>query len=101
MEKSLPFRISNRLIEENRMLAEENQVFRSCQSHPCDPLRIKMSEMKKWKDKFTVHVLCRAMNVSRGTFYNYHFRSKPKTVYEKTDEMLRPLMQAVFEESKE
>ena len=91
----------NRLIEENRMLAEENQVFRSCQCHPSDPLRIKMAEMKKWKDKFTVHALCRAMEVSRGTFYNYLFRSKPKTVYEKTDEMLRPLIQAVFTESKE
>jgi transposase InsO family protein len=91
----------NRLIEENRMLAEENQVFRSCQCHPSDPLRIKMAEMKKWKDKFTVHALCRAMDVSRGTFYNYLFRSKPKTVYEKTDEMLRPLIQAVFAESKE
>ena len=44
----------NRLIEENRMLAEENQVFRSCQCHPSAPLRIKMAEMKKWKDKFTV-----------------------------------------------
>ena len=48
------FQDINRLIEENRMLAEENQVFRSCQCHPSDPLRIKMAEMKKWKDKFTV-----------------------------------------------
>lgn len=95
------FRDINRIIEENRMLTEENQVFRYCQCHPSDPLRIKMAEMKKWKDKFTVHALCRAMDVSRGTFYNYLFRSKPKTAYEKTDEMLRPLIQAVFAESKE
>ena len=99
--KTVTLRDINHLIEENRMLTEENKVFRHCRCHPSDPLKIKMEEMKKWKDTFTIHALCRAMNVSRGTFYNFLFRSKPKTVYEKTDETLRPLIRAIFEESKE
>ena len=57
--------------------------------------------MKKWQDQFSIHALCRAMDVKRGTFYNYLFRSKPQTLYSKTDEMLRPLIQTVFNESKE
>ena len=90
-----------RLREENRMLYEENQVLRHCKCHPSDSLNIKMQEMKKWQDQFSIHALCRAMDVKRGTFYNYLFRSKPQTLYSKTDEMLRPLIQTVFDESKE
>ncbi len=89
------------LREENRMLQEENQVFRHCICHPSESLTVKMTEMEKWKDRFTVHALCRAMNVSRGTFYNFLYRAKPKTLYEKNDEMLRPLIRSIFDESKE
>ena len=54
-----------------------------------------------WKAHFTIHALCRAMNVSRGTFYNFLYRAKPKTVYEKNDETLWPLIRGTFEDSKE
>ena len=89
------------LREENRMLREENLVFQRCACHPGDSLSIKMTEMAKWRDEFSIHTLCRAMNVKRATFYNYLFRKKPQTIYEKNDEALRPHIREIFEESKE
>lgn len=40
------------------------------------------------------------MNVKRATFYNYLFRRKPQTIYEKNDEVLRPHIREIFEASK-
>ena len=89
------------LREENRMLREENQILQRCECHPCDTLSVKMAEMAKLRDEFSIHALCRALEVKRGTFYNYLFRGKPVTIYEKNDEILRPQIRDLFEASKE
>ena len=68
--------------------------------HPSDSLATKMAEMAKWRDEFSIHVLCHVMNVKRATFYNYLFRRKPQTIYEKNDEVLRPHIREIFEASK-
>ena len=43
----------------------------------CDaPLRTKLNELEKLYGQFSIHVLCEALGVSRGTFYNHIFRNK-------------------------
>ena len=89
------------LREENRLLREENQILHKCECHPRDALSVKLAGMAKLQEEFTIHALCRAMDVKRATFYNYLFRGKPMTIFERTDEALRPQIQELFEESKE
>lgn len=60
-----------------------------------------MAEMAKLRDEFSIHALCRALEVKRGTFYNYLFRGKPVKSYERNDEILRPQIRELFEASKE
>ncbi len=40
------------------------------------PLREKLNAIEKLYGQYSVHALCDALNVSRGTFYNHIFRSK-------------------------
>ena len=90
-----------RLREENRMLREENEILHRCECHPHSALSVKMAAMAKLRHEFSIHALCRALDVKRGTFYNYLFRGKPVKSYERTDEILRPQIQKIFVESKE
>lgn len=60
-----------------------------------------MAEMAKLRDEFSIHALCRTLEVKRGTFYNYLFRGKPVKSYERNDEILRPQIRELFEASKE
>lgn len=48
-----------------------------------------------------IHTLCDALCISRDTFYNYIFRRKEVTVYDKRREEMREHIQAVFEESRQ
>ena len=40
------------------------------------PLRTKLNELEKLYGQFSIHILCEALGVSRGTFYNHIFRNK-------------------------
>lgn len=83
------------------MLREEKQILHRCKCHPCDTSSVKMAEMAKLRDEFSIHALCRTLEVKRGTFYNYLFRGKPVKSYERNDEILRPQIRELFEASKE
>jgi len=53
------------------------------------PLKVKLDEMESLKDKYSVHTLCDALDVSRGTFYNHILRNKREEAwfYKHRDEM--------------
>lgn len=40
------------------------------------PLKTKLNELEKLYGQYSVHVLCGALQVARGTFYNHIFRNK-------------------------
>lgn len=40
------------------------------------PLKTKLNELEKLYGQYSVHVLCDALQVARGTFYNHIFRNK-------------------------
>ena len=65
------------------------------------PLQEKLMALEKLYGQYSVHTLCDALEVSRGTFYNHVFRRKDVTVYDKRREKIRVQVSEVFEESKQ
>ena len=65
------------------------------------PLRDKLNELAKLYGQYSVHALCEALCVSRGTFYNHIFRRKDVTAYDKRREEMKKHIQVVFDESQQ
>lgn len=65
------------------------------------PLRDKLNELAKLYGQYSVHALCEALYVSRGTFYNHIFRRKDVTVYDKRRIEMKKHIQVVFDESRQ
>ena len=64
------------------------------------PLEEKLPAMEELYSQYSVHMLCDALQVPRGTFYNYIFRNKrDNTWYAKLREELRVRIQEVYDES--
>lgn len=64
------------------------------------PLEEKLPAMEELYSQYSVHMLCDALQVPRGTFYNYIFRNKrDNTWYAKRREELRIRIQEVYDES--
>lgn len=51
--------------------------------------------------QYSVHELCEALNVSRGTFYNHIFRKADRTKYLEEQQALMLQVQQVFDDSKQ
>jgi transposase-like protein len=65
------------------------------------PLKEKLTALEKLYGQYSVHTLCDALEISRGTFYNHIFRRKDVTAYDKRREEMREQVKAVFEEYKQ
>lgn len=65
-----------------------------------DPLEIKLPALEALQDQYSVHMLCEALDVPRGTYYNYILRSKrTHTWYAKRREELRLEIQRIYDDS--
>lgn len=66
------------------------------------PLKEKLYELEKLHGKYSVHVLCEALDVSRGTYYNHILRNKKQdTTYAKRKNEITKEVIAVFHETNE
>ena len=65
------------------------------------PLQEKLAALEKLHGQFSVHALCEALGVARGTFYNHIFRRKDVTYYDKRREDMREHIKTVFDESRQ
>ena len=65
------------------------------------PLKEKLFALEKLYGRYSVHALCDALEVSRGTFYNHIFRKKDITVYDKRRKEIGEQVEAVFNENKQ
>lgn len=63
------------------------------------PLQEKLQELSKLYGQYSVHALCEALCVSRGTFYNHIFRRKEVTAYDKRRAEMKEYIKAAFDES--
>lgn len=83
-----------------KTLQEENQIFKECGCSPEDSVDKKMAAIERLKGRYSIHALCRALRLAKGTYYNRTLRRVPKTVFEQTNDTLRPLIAQFFEENK-
>ena len=66
------------------------------------PLRDKLYELEKLYGKYSVHVLCDSLEVSRGTFYNHIWRNKKEnTLSAKRREEFKPIIKEIFDSNKQ
>ena len=63
------------------------------------PLQEKLQELTKLYGQYSVHALCEALCVSRGTFYNHIFRRKEVTAYNKRRAEMKEHIKVAFDES--
>ena len=75
------------------------------QKAPCTataPLEDRLYALDDLHDQYSVHMLCDALCVPRGTFYNYLLRSKRGCAwYDKRREELRQKIQTVYDDSRQ
>ena len=68
------------------------------------PLRKRLEILARLHEQFTqysVHELCEALNVSRGTFYNHIFRKADRARYLEEQRKLMLQVQQIFDDSKQ
>ena len=65
-----------------------------------DPLDVKLPALEALYGQYSVHMLCEALEVPRGTFYNYILRNKrSNTWYAMRREDLREDIQRIYDDS--
>ena len=67
---------------------------------PNSPLKDKLSVAESLSKNYSVHMLCEALDIPRGTYYNHILRNKrDNTWYAKRREALREQIQEIYDES--
>ena len=87
---------------ENRIKRLETiiKIIKEANCSPSAPLKEKLTALESLYGKYSVHVLCEALDVPRGTFYNHIFRNKrDNTWYAERREELRIIIQKVYDEN--
>ena len=97
---TITFRQITSMESELNRLRQENEILKTCGCYIEAPLAERLSCIEKLSDKYSVHTLCKTLNILRSTYYHYTLRSPEKTVYQISDELIRPLVKQIFEESK-
>lgn len=73
-------------------LRTENMIFKTCGCSPASPLPERLSAIDLHQEEFSIHALCRVLQVNRSTYYHHAFRSPDKTQLQIGDEALKPLI---------
>ncbi|MBQ9501611.1 MAG: IS3 family transposase [Lentisphaeria bacterium] len=89
------------LERENRTLRTENEIFRRSGCSLSSPLAEKLAAIDRLKSDFTVHMLCKTLDVLKSTYYHHALRSPVKKQHELVDDELRPLIKQMFVNSRE
>ena len=75
------------------------------QSVPCSttaPLKERLSIIEQLSSRHSVHVLCTALKVPRGTYYNHVFRNlRDNSTYAENRKNLREAIQKIYEENRQ
>ncbi len=88
------------LDKELERLRTENKIFKTCGCSPASPLSERLSAIDAHQNEFSIHALCRVLQVNRSTYYHHALRSPEKTQLQIEDEALRPLIADIFSKSK-
>ena len=87
--------------KELERLRIENQIYKECGCSSNSPLGSRLDAIHHLKDKYSIHALCRVLNVNRSTVYHHELRAPeiPQVVLQ--DEILKPLIKEIFQNSNE
>lgn len=94
----------NVLMLENKVKRLEGiiEILQSVECTVNAPLQIRLAEIERLYGRYSVHMLCDALKVSRGTFYNHILRNKrDQTWYAKRREELRIRIQEIYDDSRQ
>lgn len=81
-------------------LALELEVLRQCPCSRNASIDEKVAAVNALCGRYSIHVLCDALSLPRGTYYNRKRREGQRTSYEINDEKLKPLIRQIFHDSK-
>ncbi len=98
---AVTFRKITSMESELERLRLENEILKTCGCYIDAPLSEKLSGIDRLSNKYSIHLLCRTLNVLRSTYYHHSLRSPEQPLWEKEDAEIRPIVQQIFDESKE
>ena len=99
-EKKFTAKDFNNLEQRTNRQSDMIEILKTVECNAQSPLQEKLCEIEKLYGKYSVHVLCDALNVPRGTFYNHIKRNKRDNVwYKKRREYFCVEIQRIFEEN--
>lgn len=82
-----------------KKLEAELEIWKRCGCTLDSSLHEKLAAIEQLVPEFGVHAPCRVLGVLRSTYYHYALRRPEQTMLEKEDELFRPLIQQIFEET--
>lgn len=98
--KGLTLRNFNLLEAKVKRLEGIIEIIKKANVLPNAPLKQKLYAAEKLSGEYSVHMICDALDIARGTYYNHMFRNKKdNTWYAKRREALRIQIQEVFDEN--
>ena len=101
-KEAVNFKSYSQLKEHVERLEGMLVILKTCGCAPHDPLPIKLKVFERLyhEDNYSVRMICEALDVPRGTFYNHVLRNKRgESSYERRKEELRIRIREVYEES--
>lgn len=91
--------LKNYRILENKVMRLQGiiEIMKKVGCSVSDPLEVKLPALEALQGQYSVHMLCVALDVPRGTYYNYILRNKrTHTWYSKRREELRMEIQRIY-----
>ena len=88
------------LKKELERLRIENNILRNSGCSAVSPLFEKLEAVFRLRNEFSIHSLCRVLEVRRSTYYHHTLRSPEKTLVQQQDEVLKPIISEIFEKSR-
>ncbi len=82
-----------------KKLESELEIWKRCGCTSDSTLHEKLTAIEQLVPEFGVHAPCRVLGVLRSTYYHYALRRPEQTMIEKEDEIFRPIIQQIFEET--
>ena len=97
--KGLTLRSFNLLEAKVKRLEGIIEIIKKANVLPNAPLQQKLYVAEKLSGEYSVHMICDALDIARGTYYNHVLRNKrDNTWYAKRREELRIKIQEVFDD---
>ena len=99
--KNIEFTVKDYRKLESRVKRLESiiEVIKESGCSPSNTLDVKLPAMELLQGRYSIHLLCDALDVPRGTFYNYVFRGKhTHTWYAERREMMKVRIHEIYDE---